>query len=172
MTGRGRRVAPIGVRPATCPLCLGPLPFHVRSCPSLPAYSIEKAAARLGIELAEWQRETLRRLLRDGGSSLTVRGARDSRTWSVTGSSGSVSRRLRHAKSGNGSQRTRSTSGTASTKTPGSWKSSTVVDDITGTVEVTLVEYGVPNWGMLNYAHHEGPLHDAYCPVCKHKEAP
>ena len=150
MTGRGRRVAPIGVRPATCPLCYAPLPSHLHSCPSHRVSWIERAG-EIFLECSQEQAREIQRVLRQAvGSSSTVRGARDSRTWSVTDSFGSVSRRLKRAKSNGGSQRTRSTNGTASTKTPDSSRSYSGAADTIGTAVRTPAErcaVGEHLWG-------------------------
>lgn len=122
MTGSGRRSVPIGGQPARCPLCYAPLPSHAASCPSRPVSWIENLG-EIFPECSPDQVREIQRVLRQAvGSSLTARGGRASRTWSVTGSSGSVSRRLKHARYAHGWPPIRSTSGTASTKTQDSSK--------------------------------------------------
>ena len=151
----GRRVVPIGDRPATCPLCYAPLPFHDPWCRSLPVFSGVSQGEVSPAFRAAAERVIQAVVRRDVGSSSTARGGRASRTWSVTGSSGSVSRRLKHARSGRGSQRTRSTSGTASTKTPDSSKWWNEGVDITGMAAAIPAD------------QHHGPIHDAFCPICR-----
>ena len=145
MTGR----SPSTGRPARevrlCESCREPLLSHVLSCPSHRVFSIENLAENLIAASLASVPETRVLLLPADGSSSTTRGARASRSWSVTGSSGSVCRRLRRAKSASTSRSGPSTAGTGTGRTSASSRSSSEADDITGTVEVTLVEYGTPH---------------------------
>jgi hypothetical protein len=140
MTGRSHSTDPLVLDGQLCPWCFGLLASHSPFEASRHALRLARAAQRWTDARAGAARETPAAAQADAGSSSTRRGAGASRSWSVTGSSGSVCRRLRRARSDSFWESVRSARGMGTGRTSGSSKSSTGEDVTTGTVEVTLVE--------------------------------
>lgn len=123
-----------------CESCNEPLIYPMHWCRSPHASSVEKVVAALPESSQEWARETLHQVLAEDGSSLTRRGARASRSWSATGSSGLVCRRIRRKKYDYIWGRIQSQLGMATGKTSDSLKSSTGEADIIGMAAPTPAE--------------------------------
>jgi hypothetical protein len=113
MTGRSHSTVPAAQDDPLCEWCHARQRFHSPSALSRHASLLANQAERLTASSPVSEPE-IRRLARlADSSSLTRRGGGASRSWSVTGSSGSVCRRLRLGRSGSTSRRGTSASGMA-----------------------------------------------------------
>ncbi len=141
-----------------CVWCKQPRKSHTPSCPSPPAFLDEKVVVHSLVYRVESVPGTLPPPLLGVGSSLTRRGAGASRSWSVTGSSGSVCRRLRRARSASIWEAVRSQRGMGTGKTSGSLKSYSGAARSTGVVPAADCDTGNHVW-----ARSDGPL---FCINC------
>ena len=150
----------------TCAWCGKRQPFHDPSCGSHDA-SLNAKVAELLIAASLVSPHVIPAAAPAAdGSSLTRRGAGGSRSWSVTGSSGSVCRRLRLVRSGSTSGRGTSAGGTATGRTSDSSRSSSVEDDIIGTArDVDDCQFG---WMGTHYWDRPpfGSADDVKCLMC------
>lgn len=137
MTGNSPSTDRLAPDEQLCVWCKQPRESHTPSCPSPPAFLDEKVVVRSLVYKVVPVPGTPPPPLLGVGSSSTVRGGRASRSWSVTGSSGSVSRRLRRARSVAIWESVRSQRGMATGKTSDSSKSSIVEDDTIGPEDPT-----------------------------------
>ena len=119
----GQRIVPPVEQTDLCEWCSTPLLSHGPFIRLRHALLTEKAGAVLNAAKVERERVTPEAAPRAAGSSFKAVGGTPSRTWSATGSSSLVCRRMRHAKFAPIYRRTPSTRGTDTGKTSGSSKS-------------------------------------------------
>lgn len=120
-----------------CVWCKQPRESHTPSCPSPPVFLDEKVVVHSLVYKAGPEPETPAAALAAGSSSSIHCGAGASRSWSVTGSSGLVCRRLRQARSEGSLVPAILRRGTGIGSRSGSLKSYSAAASATGTVART-----------------------------------
>ena len=173
MTGRSHSTDPADQVAPLCRLCDVPRPSHTHWCPLRPASWTVSQAAHLDVYRVGAALETLLPPLPAVGSSSIRRGGVGSRSWSATGSSGSVCRRLRRGRSVSTWEAIRSQRGMATGRTSDSSRSSSAVDVSIGTAAPTLAELRemalpefeeivrrAPKWGASDRVAGETPVAD------------
>jgi len=151
----GQRIVPPVEQTDLCEWCNTPLISHRPLSLSHHAFLVGSQVDRLNAASREWALVTAAAAPPAGGNSSKDRGGIRSRTWSATGSPGSVCRRLKRRRYASTYRAFRSTSGMGGFKMSGSSRSWIGEDDIIGLA------------ARIPADQHNGPIHDAFCPICR-----
>ena len=149
--GDSLSTAPLVPGQRRCELCNAPLRFHGRYGAGCPVLSPESREALLIASSLGWGRVTPSAARAGDSSSLTRRGAGASRSWSATGSSSLVCRRLRRKKYDYIWGRVTSQLGMDTGSRSDSSRSLSVVADTTGTAALTPADDCEFGWMGRHY---------------------